>query len=425
MGKMKFEAGKAFAEHLDEKDELASFRNAFIISDPNLIYLDGNSLGRLPKATPAKIHKVIEEQWGHHLIKGWNADWYEAPSRIGEKIAKLAGAAPGQVLVSDSTSVNLFKLILAAMKLQPNRHRIVSDVFNFPSDLYILQGCVNLLGDSYKLDLVQSRDNITINQQDLLAAIDEDTAIVSLSHVAFKSGFIYDAEFITRHAHEKGALVLWDLCHSIGAVPVELDRWQADFAVGCTYKYLNGGPGSPAFLYVSARLQAKAISPIWGWFSQRAPFAFDLEYQPADGIRRFICSTPPILSLLAVESALDPLLEVGIQSIRRKSIKQTSYLIYLIDQILVPLGFKLGSPRDPDLRGSHVSIQHANAYQINQAMIREAMVVPDFREPDNIRLGLASLYTSYTEVWEAVERIKQIMIKELYRKYPAERAAVT
>ena len=421
MDEIKFETGQAFAQNLDKKDALASFRDAFHISDPDLIYLDGNSLGRLPKATAAKLHKAIEEQWGRNLIKAWNTDWYEAPSRIGEKIAQLAGAAPGQIIVSDSTSVNLFKLILAAAKLQPNRRRIVSDALNFPSDLYILQGCLNLLGKHYQLHLVPSRDGITINREDLLKAIDEDTAVVSLSHVAFKSGFMYDAELITRHTHAKGALVLWDLCHSIGAVPVELDCWEADFAVGCTYKYLNGGPGSPAFLYVAERLQKKALSPIWGWFSQSAPFSFDLDYQPADGIHRFMCSTPPVLSLLAIESALDPLLQAGIPAIRKKSILLTSYLIFLFDHILPPYGFKLGSPRDPDIRGSHVSIQHPEGFRINQALIRDMNVLPDFREPDNIRLGLAPLYNSFSDIWEAVDRIRTVMEKKIYQKYSEKR----
>ncbi|RPI78533.1 MAG: kynureninase [Desulfobacteraceae bacterium] len=425
MAEINFETGKVFAQNLDKKDALAPFRDAFHIPDSDLIYLDGNSLGRLPKATAAKLQTAIEEQWGRHLIKAWNSDWYEAPLRIGEKIARLAGAAPHQIIMSDSTSVNLFKLILAAAKAQPDRHRMVSDAFNFPSDLYILQGCLNLLGKQYQLHLVPSRDGITINREDLFNAIDEDTAVVCLSHVAFKSGFMYDAESISRHAHAKGALVLWDLCHSIGAVPVELDRWEADFAVGCTYKYLNGGPGSPAFLYVAERLQKKNLSPIWGWFSQSAPFSFDLDYRPADGIRRFSGSTPPMLSLLAVESALDPLLAAGIPAIRHKSVLLTAYLIFLFDHILAPYDFKLGSPRDPDIRGSHVSIQHPDGFRINQALIQDMNVLPDFREPDNIRLGLAPLYNSFSDIWEAMDRIRTVMEKKTYQKYSKKRGLVT
>lgn len=425
MKPVNFQTGKAYAEYLDQTHELASFRDYFVIDDSDMIYLDGNSLGRLAKPALSRLQTVIEQEWGHDLIRGWNGGWYEAPIRIGEKIAQLAGAAPGQIVVSDSTTVNLFKLAMTALSLQTGRSRIVSDVFNFPSDLYVLQSCVRLLGNRHHLHLVPSEDHITIDPKAVCDAIDEDTALVSLSHVAFKSGFIHDAPLITAEAHAKGALVLWDLCHSIGAVPVALDQWGADFAVGCTYKYLNGGPGSPAFLYVAHRLQPEALSPIWGWFGQRAPFAFDLKYEPATDIRRFLGGTPPVLSLLAMEAALDPLLKAGMPAIRRQSIELTSYLTFLIETFLVPRGFNLGSPRDPDMRGSHVSIQHPAGFQINQAMIQEMNVLPDFREPDNIRLGIAPLYISFSDLWDAVERIKAVMDQKLYMNYSTERGLVT
>ena len=222
-----------------------------------------------------------------------------------------------------------------------------------------------------------------------------------------------------------GALILWDLSHSVGAVPMEMDRWGVDLAVGCTYKYINGGPGAPAFLYVRSDLQEEAISPIWGWFGQRSPFDFDLEYKPAEGIKRFLVGTPPIISLLGMESALDLVLDAGINRIRLKSVRLTSYLVYLVDTVLVPLGFVLGSPRDPARRGSHVSIRHPEGYRINRALIEEMRVLPDFREPDNIRLGLAPLYTSFAEVWEAVDRIRRVVEEERYLRYPAERLPVT
>jgi kynureninase len=249
--------------------------------------------------------------------------------------------------------------------------------------------------------------------------------LVTLSHVTFKSGFLYDMEAVTQRAHEVGAFVLWDLSHSAGAVPMQLDAWGVDFAVGCTYKYLNGGPGSPAFLYIRRDLQEGAIPPIWGWFGQRAPFAFDLEFEPVRGVKRFLVSTPPILSLLAMEPAIDLVLEAGIHSIRTKSARLTTYLVYLFDELLAPVGFSLGSPREAASRGSHVSIRHPEAYRINRALIEEMGVLPDFREPDNLRLGLAPLYTSYAEVWQAVDRIHRTVAEERYLDYPAERLAVT
>jgi kynureninase len=422
---MTFEPGAAFARRLDAEDELASFRDGFVIAEPDLIYVDGNSLGRLPRRTAERVQTVVETEWGRDLIRGWNTGWFEAPTRVGEKIARLVGAEPGQVVVSDSTSVNLFKLVMAALALRSERDRIVSDVMNFPSDLYILQGCIRLLGDRHHLHLVPSADDITVDRQMLFDAIDERTALVTLSHVTFKSGFLYDAAAVTERAHQVGALALWDLSHSVGVVPMELDAWNVDLAVGCTYKYLNGGPGSPAFLYVRRDLQEEALSPIWGWFGRRSPFAFDLEYEPTEGVTRFLVGTPPTLSLLAMEPALDLLLEAGLERIRRKSVKLTSYLVYLADTILAPLGFALGSPRDPTQRGSHVSVRHPEGYRINRALVEEMAVIPDFREPDNIRLGLAPLYTTFTEVWEAVSRIRRVVEERRYLRFSAKRLAVT
>jgi kynureninase len=426
MAELDFQLGLDFAQRLDEEDELASFREEFVFAEPGLIYLDGNSLGRLPRRTVDRMRVAVEREWGHGLIRGWNAGWWNSPERVGEKIARLLGAGPGQVVASDTTSNNLFKLVMAALEMQIGRDRIVSDVLNFPSDLYILQGCVRLMGDSHEIHLVPSEDGIRVDQQALFEALDERTALVTLSHVVFKSGFLYDAEAVTRRAHEVGAMVLWDLGHSAGVVPIELDEWGADLAVGCTYKYLNGGPGAPAFLYVRRDLQEKAVSPIWGWFGQRSPFDFDLEYQPADGITRFLVSSTPILSTLAMESALDIVLDAGIERIRRKSVLLTSYLTYIVETVLVPLGFSLGSPKDAAERGSHVSIRHPEGYRINRVLIEEMDVLPDFREPDNIRLGLAPLYTSFSEVWEAVDRIKRVVEEERYLQYsPGERLTVT
>jgi kynureninase len=420
-----YKQGLEYACWLDAEDELAQFREEFVLAEPDLIYLDGNSLGRLPQKTAERLGATVANEWGRDLIRGWNAGWYDAPSRIGDRIGRLVGASNGQVVVSDSTSVNLFKLVMAALSLQPGRERIVSDVLNFPSDLYVLQGSIHLLGNQHRLHLIPSGDGITVDQPALLRAIDERTALVTLSHVTFKSGFLHDAAAVTERAREVGALVLWDLSHSVGVVPIDLDGWGADLAVGCCYKYLNGGPGAPAFLYVRRELQERASSPIWGWFGQRAPFGFDLDYEPTEGVSRFLVGTPPILSLMALEPALELTLEAGIERIRQKSVSLTSYLVYLVDTVLAPLGFRLGSPRNAARRGSHVSIRHPEGYRINRALIEEMQVLPDFREPDNIRLGLAPLYTSFSEVWEAVDRVRRVVTEERYLQYRQDRLHVT
>ena len=421
-----FSPSRSFALELDSQDELASFREQFVIADPDLLYMDGNSLGRLPKASAERARAVIEDEWGRDLIRGWNKGWWDAPVRVGEKIARLIGAAEGQVIVSDTVSVDLFKLASAALGLRPDRKRIITDQLNFPSDLYILQGVAQIFGGHHEIIRIGSEDGgLTPDLNELASAITQETALVTLSHVTFKSGYLYDMQRITDLAHSKGALVLWDLCHSVGVVPIELDACGADFAVGCTYKYLNGGPGSPAFLYVNKKWQEQARSPLWGWWGQKDPFAFGLDYAPAPGMNRFLAGTQPMLSMLALDSALDPLLDAGLARVRRKSILLTNYLTYLTDTILVPLGFELGSPRDSERRGSHVSLRHTDAYRVIRALIEEMNVIPDFRAPDNIRLGLAPLYTTFAEVWDTVDRIRKVMVEKRHEKYSRERLAVT
>ena len=423
---MNFSLSPDFAKRLDQQDSLASYRDQFVANDPDLMYLDGNSLGRLPKSVIERMKKAVEEEWGSDLIRGWNKGWWESPGRIGDKIGSLLGAAEGQVVVGDQTSINLFKLATAALTLQPQKKRIITDTFNFPSDLYILQGIVKLLGNQHEIIRIGASDNdITPDLAALESAINEDTALVTLSHVTFKSGYLYDLGHITELAHHKGALVLWDLSHSAGAVPVELDKSNADFAIGCTYKYLNGGPGAPAFLYVNRKIQNDATSPIWGWWGQSNPFTFDLDYQPAPGIQRFLVGTAPMLSTLAMEEALTPLIAAGIEAQRAKSILMTDYASYLTDELLAPLGFTLGSPRDSARRGSHISIRHEDGYRINRAMIEEMNVIPDFREPDNIRLGFAPLYISFTDIWEGFDRIKRVIEEKRYEKYPKQKLRVT
>jgi len=439
---MDFSPSRDYALTLDDRDPLAAYRSRFAHPDGDLVYFDGNSLGRLPLKTIERIQQHVTEEWGNDLIRGWNKGWWEAPARIGDKIGQLIGAAPGQTVVSDSTSVNLYKLAFAALQLRSNRNKIITDTFNFPSDIYILQGLIkslesdglpsvsgSKLPDSktkHSLTLIPSRDNdLTPDLDALYDAIDENTALVTLSHVVFKSGYLYDVAEITRKAHVKGALVLWDLSHSVGAVPIALDDCDADFAIGCTYKYLNGGPGAPAFMYVNKRLQSEARSPIQGWWGQANPFAFDLDYVPAPGMARFLAGTQPMISMLAIETSLDPILEAGMTAIRQKSIGVTEYAIGLFDAVLAPLGFTLGSPRDSNRRGSHISIRHPEGYRINRALIAEMNVIPDFRAPDNIRLGFAPLYTSFAEVWDGMERIRTVVAEKRFEKYSKEQLKVT
>ncbi|HMR98032.1 MAG TPA: aminotransferase class V-fold PLP-dependent enzyme [Anaerolineales bacterium] len=452
-----FSPSLSFAHQLDSQDPLASYRDQFIITDPDLIYLDGNSLGRMPKSAAERAKQVIDQEWGSDLIRGWNKGWWDAPHRVGDKIGKLIGAEAGQVIVCDTTTANLFKLVVSALQHQPGRAKIVADTLNFPSDLYVLQGIANLssrmdslvnpeIDDaSVHVDVVMSgktnrpepkpthsiyrvgsKDgDITPDDIELHSAINFNTALVVLSHVAFKSGYLYDMAAITSRAHTKGALVLWDLSHSVGSVPIELDACNADLAIGCTYKYLNGGPGAPAFLYVNKNLQQKLTSPIWGWGGQKNPFDFGLDYEPAAGAQRFLAGTQPMISLLTMEAGIEPTLQAGMDSIRAKSILMTDYASFLTDSWLAPLGFSLGSPRDSAMRGSHISIRHADGYRINRALIEEMNVIPDFRAPDNIRLGFAPLYTSFTEIWQGFDRIKRVVEEKRHEKYPKQKLTVT
>jgi kynureninase len=407
---------------LDRQDPLAGFRDRFIVDELGLVYLDGNSLGRLPRAAAELAQDLVGRQWGRRLIRGWNEGWLDLPERLGGKIARLIGAEEDEVLVADSTSVNLFKLAVAALRARPQRPKIVTDDLNFPSDLYVLQESSR---EDYRLEVVPSPDGVHGPEAALAEAVNHDTGLVSLSHTTFKSGFVYDLAAVTALAHRAGALVLWDLSHSVGAVPVDLGAAGADLAVGCTYKYLNGGPGAPAFLYVRRGLQQRLANPIAGWFGRADPFGFELEYKPAPGLRHFLTGTPPVLSTALVEPGVDLVLEAGMDRVRAKSVAQSEYFIGLWEEWLAPQGFTLNSPCDSGRRGSHVSLGHPEGWRINRALIDREGVVPDFRLPDNLRFGICPLYTTYAELHAAADALRRVVAEERYLRYSPERRGVT
>ena len=417
------------AREMDRLDPLAEFRGQFVIDDPDLIYLDGNSLGRLPVKTMEILKQTTGFQWGNRLIRSWNDEWIGVSERIGAKIARLVGARADEVILTDSTSINLFKLAYAVLKEMDNRTGIVSDKLNFPSDLYILQGLKDMFGNRYRINLAATPDGIRVPEEILLDLVDRQTALVTVTHVCFKSSYMYDMATITQKVQEKGARMIWDLSHSTGAVPVDLNGSNADLAIGCTYKYLNGGPGSIAFLYIRKDLQAILTNPIWGWFADHDPFDFHLEFRPSRDIKRFQTSSPPILSLKAVEPGVDMVLEAGIDNLRRKSLQQSTLLIRLFDQMLFQHGFQLGSPRDAKERGSHVSLKHPEAFRICQAMIHPPdgglSIIPDFRAPDNIRIGIAPLYNTFEEIFLTVARLNEIMEKKIFEKVSGVKSRVT
>ena len=405
---------------LDKQDRLAHFREEFCFEEEDLIYLDGNSLGRLPKRTLESFQNIVKNQWGRNLIRGWNDGWIDSPSRIGAKVAQLIGAESDEVVIGDSTSTNLFKLAVAGILYNKGRKKVITDNLNFPSDIYVLEGICEMLGGGLYLEVVKSSDEINGPVEDLRRAIDENTALVVLSHTIYKSSYTYDMQAVTQIANESGAVMLWDMSHSVGSVPGNLHNSGAALAIGCTYKYLNGGPGALAFLYVHRDWQQKLSNPIRGWFGHDKMFSFDLEYRRSPGIKHFLTGTPPILSTLPIEKGVDLLLEAGMQNLRQKSIELTEYAIQLWKEWLEPLGFTLKSPVDPNARGSHITLGHPEGWRIDQALIGEMNVIPDFRKPDNLRLGFAPIYTSFYDVWEGFRRIKEVVEDRIYEKYSCE-----
>ena len=397
---------RSHAEALDRADPLAEFRTRFVVGDPEHLYLDGNSLGRLPVAGRERLRAVVD-QWGDALVGGWH-EWIDYPVRVGDALASaVLGAGPGEVIATDSVTVNLFKLVNAALDVRGGG-ALVSDRGNFPTDRYVLEGVAAARG--VELRLFDSDPVFGPSVIDLADCGPGD--VVVLSHVAYRSGALADMPALTAEVRSRGATLIWDLSHSVGAVPVDLHGAGAELAVGCTYKYLNGGPGAPAFLYVASALQGSLRSPIWGWFAQSEQFAMDRAYDPLPGVSRFLAGTPPILQLAAVEEGVRVTAEAGIERIREKSVALTSLLVELHDAWLAPLGFSVGTPRDPTRRGSHVSLRHGKAWPITRALI-DARVTPDFRGPDSIRLGVAPLYTSFTDVWDALDRLRVIASGEV------------
>jgi kynureninase len=389
-------------EERDQEDPLSHFRAEFSLPD-ELVYLDGNSLGALPGKVLDRVSSVIEREWGHDLIRSWwDNGWMELPAIVGDKIAQLIGAQAGEVIVCDSTSVNLFKVLSAALYNSSDRNVILSDRANFPTDLYIANGVISTMERDVKLRMV--------NSDELEQHIDSSVAVLFLTHVDFRHGARHDMKHITRLAHDVGTLVVWDLSHSAGAMPVDLNGCEVDFAVGCGYKYLNGGPGAPGYIYVAKALQADVRTPLPGWMGHATPFDFSTRYERADGIRQMLCGSPPILSMTALEVSVDLLLEVDLAEVRKKSTELTSLFMQRVDERCTDNGFRVLTPREANYRGSQVSLAHTHGSEIIEAMGNRG-VVADFRPPDLLRFGFAPLYTRYADVWDAVEILHEIVEK--------------
>ncbi|WP_421848078.1 kynureninase [Novosphingobium sp.] len=391
--------GREALDALDRADPLGAFREEFQLRE-GLVYLDGNSLGALPRRTLARLEQTVAREWGEGLITSWlGADWMAAPRRVGDKIARLLGADPGEVIVADSTSINLFKALTAALSLRPERSVILSETGNFPTDLYMMEGIAAFSGGRVRAEAVPG--------EAVLERLGKDVAVLLLTQVHYKTGRSRDMAEVTRRAHEAGALVVWDLSHSAGAIPVDLNGAGADFAVGCGYKFLNGGPGAPAYIYAARRHQAAAVPVLSGWFGHAAPFAFEDGYRAAPGIERFLCGTPPVLGLTALECGVDLMAEADMSAVRAKSLQLGRVFMDLMDTHCGDHGFALVSPREDARRGSHVSYAHREGYGIMQAL-KERGVIGDFRDPDVLRFGLTPLYLRYADMLQAVLTIREV-----------------
>ncbi|MFF2370707.1 kynureninase [Agromyces sp. NPDC058110] len=415
---------RATCTALDAADPLAGHRDLFDLPE-GVVYLDGNSLGALPKATAAHVQRVIADEWGTGLIRSWNdAGWFDKPRVLGDRIAPLIGAAAGEVVLGDSTSASLFQVAVAAARLRQGRNVVVSERGNFPTDLYVLESVQELLGDTGR---PFERRLIADDGPSLDDVLGDDVAVVVLTHVNYRTGRMYDMDAVTRRVHEAGAIMVWDLCHSVGAVPVDLNGAGADFAIGCTYKYLNGGPGSPSFIWVAGRHQSAARPGVTAWHGHAKPFDFDVAYAPADGVTRFRVGTPQLLSVAALEASLDIWSGVDLEQLREKSLRLTELFISLVDSRLARWGIEVVTPRQSAARGSQVSLRagEADGYAVVQALI-ERGVIGDFRAPDLMRFGFTPLYVSHADVWDAVDVLADILETEVWREPRfARRGAVT
>jgi kynureninase len=415
-------SSRAACQALDADDPLAPLRNLFDLPS-GVIYLDGNSLGARPHAALQRAQQVIQQEWGHDLIRSWNkAGWFDLPSRLGNKLATLIGAGENEVVITDSTSINLFKLLAGALQIQAgkadgaSRKAIVTERGNFPTDIYMAQGLIEWLDRGYRIHLVDT-------PQELATAVNAETAVLMLTHVNYRSGHLHDMQAVTKAAQEQGALVLWDLAHSAGAVPVDLHAANADFAVGCTYKYINGGPGAPAFAWIAPRHHAQFRQPLSGWWSHQAPFTMQPAFAPGEGIRRALCGTQPVVSLALVECGLDIFAQTDMQALRRKSLALTDLFIALVESRCAGLGLTLVTPRQHEQRGSHVSFAHAHGYAVMRELIARG-VIGDYREPHVMRFGFTPLYTQFTDVWDAVSTLRRILADKDY-EIDAQQEAVT
>ncbi|MBV7483090.1 kynureninase [Bordetella sp. BOR01] len=408
--------------HADRNDPLAPLKQQFELP-PGVIYMDGNSLGVLPRTAAARSAAVIGQEWGNGLIRSWNtAGWFDLPARLGDKLGQLIGAGPGQVVVTDTTSLNIFKALAAALRIQqhaaPQRRVIVSERDNFPTDLYMIQGMIDLLQQGYEMRLVD--EHLPLEQ-----ALDDSVVVLLLSHVNYRTGYMYDMAAVTAQAHARGALAIWDLAHAAGAVPVDLAGADADFAVGCTYKYLNAGPGAPAYIWVAPRHTADFWQPLSGWWGHQRPFDMAVAYEPAGGIRRYLCGTQPIVSLALVECGLDISLAADMNEVRKKSLALGDLFIDLVESRCAGHPLTLVTPREHAWRGSHVSIRHPDGYAVMQALIARG-VIGDYREPEVLRFGLTPLYLGYADVWDAVDILKDVLESAVWKQPEfSQRGAVT
>nr|WP_218883866.1 kynureninase [Allobranchiibius huperziae] len=397
-------------QELDRQDPLAAVRDRFVLPE-GVTYLVGNSLGAMSKDVPARVQEVVATEWGQGLVGSWNtAGWFDKPLTVGDRLAPLIGAGNGQVVVGDSTSINLYKAVGAALGMRPDRAVVLSEAGSFPTDLYMLQGMTAWTG-RHRLELMDA------DRGNLQQMLTPDVAVVVLSHVDYRTGELLDMQAITEQIHAAGALVVWDLCHSIGVVQMDLAGCDADFAIGCTYKYVNAGPGGPAFVYVAPRLQAEAQQPLSGWHGHKAPFAFVTDYEPGEGVSRFRISTPPIVSYAPLEVSLDMFAELDIAQVRSKSEALTGLFIELVDQECGGFDLEVVTPRDAGRRGSQVSLRHPRAYQVVRALM-ERGVHGDFRSPDVLRLGFAPLYLRFEDVWDSVVALRAVLEGEEWRSHP-------